>query len=133
MNETPAATSIAPGERARCPYCDYSLAGIESITCPECGKVLTPEGCASDRPRRLEIAAVAGLLVSGALFSATGVGVLLGLPMMIGGIAIALSPLRLSAEYRRLLLIAALASWCLLVVGIGTVVFVLLRGEVLLP
>ncbi|MGP1273211.1 MAG: hypothetical protein ACTS22_07745 [Phycisphaerales bacterium] len=107
---TPAATRHA--DRARCPECEYDLAGLAAPTCPECGTELTPDAWASRRPSAAMIAALAGLFVSGFLLSLTGVLSIIGVPMMLGAVVLAGSlPPSSRRSTRRLLRWLALLAW----------------------
>lgn len=122
-----------PTPRGGCPFCGYPLDGLESDSCPECGERIEPGAWARARPQRLERIAVSGLLVSGFVLSVSGVMSVIGIPMMLVGIAILGTPGGVGPRYRRFLLIAAVFSWLpALAVGLVLAGF-LLRESGLLP
>ena len=118
-----------------CPVCGYSFEGLDPATvwrCPECGEPMLPETYHRARPRALERAAVAGLFVSEFLLSATGLLSVVGIPMILLGIAVLGTPGGVGPGYRRFLLIAAVLSWIVLPVALIAIA-VLLRSGGLLP
>lgn len=136
--------SRAPGEPitrvlspagGECPFCGYPLKGLDDLTfrrCPECGEPIVAGSYDRARPRRLERAAVAGLFVSGFVLSASGVLSVVGIPMILLGIAVLGTPGGVGPKYRRFLLVAAVLSWVILP-GALIVLLFLLRSGGLLP
>ncbi len=116
-----------------CPFCGYSFAGLDADRCPECGEPIRAEAYDRARPRRLERVAVAGLFVSGLVLSATGVMSVVGIPMILLGIAVLGTPGGVGPRYRRFLLIAAVVSWLPCLIGGVVLLWYLLRAAGLLP
>ena len=119
-----------------CPVCGYSLEGLinaDSWRCPECGEPMTASTYDKARPRRLERIAVAGLLISGFVLSATGVMSIIGIPMILLGIGVLGTPGGVGPKYRRFLLVAAVVSWLPGLLGGGVLLWFLLRKAGFLP
>lgn len=116
-----------------CPFCGYSFKGLSPYRCPECGEPIEPTSLDRARPRALERWAVAGLFVSGFVLSATGVLSIVGIPMILVGIAILGTPGGTGPRYRRFLAIAAVTSWLPGLIGGIALLWFLLRKAGLLP
>lgn len=119
-----------------CPVCGYSLEGLDLSTswrCPECGEPMRHDTYDRARPRRLERAAVAGLFVSGFVLSSTGVLSVVGIPMILLGVAVLGTPGGVGPRYRRFLWIAAVVSWLPGLIGGAALLWFLLRKAGLLP
>ena len=101
---TPAIPRHLGSTHGECPFCGYSLEGLDSnafwYSCPECGEVIYAETYDRARPRKLERVAVAGLFLSGFVLSSTGVMSVIGIPMILLGIAVLGTPGGVGPKYR---------------------------------
>lgn len=138
--DSPSPAAIVPRHigvmHGECPVCGYSLEGLDASDtwqCPECGEPIDATTYDKARPRRLERIAVAGLFISGFVLSATGVMSIIGIPMMLLGIAVLGTPGGVGPRYRRFLTIAAVASWLPGLIGGGVLLWFLLRKAGFLP
>ncbi len=129
-------TGVLRPPGGECPFCGYPLGGLDDLDvrrCPECGEPITAGSYDRARPRRLERVAVAGLFVSGFVLSTTVVLSIIGIPMILLGIAVLGTPGGVGPRYRRFLLGAAVFSWLPSLIGGLVLLGYLLREAGLLP